>query len=286
MQSKRDEQFALLIQAQERALDLTNWHEFLKAIASAGYRSEAMVTSKNSLVYAYAMFLIGKDDYGVSHARLRSAVARWFFVSTVAERFGGSFETAMEQELTKLRAGGDEARFLQVFEETLSPIVTDDFWNIRLPDALDSSGARTPSLFAYHAALCVLKGPVLFSTLTVWELFDPSHSPRKSNLDRHHLFPRAYLKSIGIADRKVINRIANTTLVEWPDNIKIGAKSPAEYVPEIRELKHLDDRTWRAMCHAHALPEGWHEMDYFEFLAARRKLMANVIKQAYTQLGA
>jgi len=34
----------------------------------------------------------------------------------------------------------------------------------------------------------------------------------------------------------------------------------------------------------HALPEDWHEMDYETFLAERRKLMAQVIRQGFEKL--
>jgi hypothetical protein len=123
---------------------------------------------------------------------------------------------------------------------------------------------------------------VLFSNLTVWELCDPTFSPKKANLDRHHLFPKAYLKKLGIDDRRMINRIANTTLLEWPDNIKIGAKSPVDYLSAIRP--RFSDEAWGRMSEDHALPEDWVAMEYPEFLEARRHLMAKVIRRAFDKL--
>src|SRR5207253_3092766 len=94
---------AILMEGQKTALNLTYWNEFLKAIASAGYRSKAMITSKNSLVYAYSLWLIGQVQCGLDHKVLRRLIARWFFASLVAERFSGSFESLMEEELGRLR---------------------------------------------------------------------------------------------------------------------------------------------------------------------------------------
>jgi hypothetical protein len=36
--------------------------------------------------------------------------------------------------------------------------------------------------------------------------------------------------------------------------------------------------------HWHALPDGWENMDYPGFLAARRKLMGQVVRDAYARL--
>ena len=41
-------------------LDLTNWHEFLKCLTRAGFRSRRMITSENALLFSYALWLIGR----------------------------------------------------------------------------------------------------------------------------------------------------------------------------------------------------------------------------------
>jgi hypothetical protein len=280
--SKRDEQFAILKEAQRATLDLTNWHEFLKAIAAAGYRSRGMIMSRNALLYAYALFLIGRERLHVDSNRLRRLIARWFFASAVAARFSGSFESMMESELTALRDIKDIAGFEANINHTVDVTLTNDFWNVMLPDELATSAARTPSLYAYHAALCVLKSPVLFSAMTVWELCDPVIHGKKANLERHHLFPKGYLKALGISDRKMMNQIANQTLLEWPDNIKISSKAPRDYVPALRDRISTDQ--WERMQQDHALPDNWWEMEYEDFLAQRRQLMSGVVRRAYEAL--
>ena len=76
----RDEQFARLQEAQAAALDLTNWHEFLKCLMRAGYRRSNEITSESAILYSYALWLIGRRDFGV---RLREAIARWFFMASI-----------------------------------------------------------------------------------------------------------------------------------------------------------------------------------------------------------
>ena len=47
----------------EYTLNLTNWHEFLSSLTSAGFRQKRMVTSEAALLYGYALWLIGKTGF-------------------------------------------------------------------------------------------------------------------------------------------------------------------------------------------------------------------------------
>jgi hypothetical protein len=127
-----------------------------------------------------------------------------------------------------------------------------------------------------------LNAPVLFSNKKVHELLDPVLHPNKKPLDKHHLFPRAWLERQGIKEINQINQIANFALLEWPDNINISDGPPSEYVPILKERFSTD--VWKNMCELHALPEGWENMTYDIFLVERRKLMAKIIKRGYENL--
>jgi len=279
---RRDEQFALFHKAQGYALDIQHWHEFLKAVNIAGFRSEAVITSQNALLYTYALFLIGKRDFAVHHATLRMMIARWFFMASLTGRYTNSPETRMEQDLADLRGMGSEAGFVGLLNRTIDDALTDDFWNITLPNELATSSPRSPSLFAYYAALQLLDARVLFSKMKVSELLDPALKAKKSALERHHLFPKAYLATLGITDDRDTNQIANYALLEWADNIDISKTSPAVYYPLY--TRHLPGGEREAMHHWHALPEEWHEMAYPDFLTARRRLLARVIRDGFATL--
>ncbi|MGH3669960.1 MAG: DUF262 domain-containing protein [Pseudonocardiaceae bacterium] len=71
-------QFDILRQAQQEALDLVNWHEFLSSLRQAGYRSGSMITSRFTIVFCYITFLIGRRDHGLGYHELRPIIARWF----------------------------------------------------------------------------------------------------------------------------------------------------------------------------------------------------------------
>ena len=137
-------------------------------------------------------------------------------------------------------------------------------------------------MFAYHASLVLLNARPLFSPLHLGELLDPStHAPR-SAVERHHLFPKAYLTRIGIDRTVQRNQIANYAFVEWPDNAGIGDSPPSEYFPplfeELTQQQQKEAQFW------HALPEGWEQMDYGDFLQQRRVLIADVVQAALDEL--
>ncbi len=278
----RKENFEKLKDAQQEVLDLTNWHEYLKALQEAGFRSGKMITSKNTIVFAYLIFLIGRRDYGLDYTTLRSAVARWFFMCVLTSRYTGSAETQVEKDLRMFASATTGDEFLNILDRAIATSLTDDYWTVTLPDLLKWSGGFIPAMFAYYAALNLLGAKVLFSNLTVHELLDPTHVGKKSPIERHHLFPKKYLKSIGIDKPAMINQVANFALVEWPKNIAIGADAPDTYFPSLFE--QIPEHERAAVRRLHALPDGWEAMEYQEFLEARRPMLAQVIRDGFTKL--
>jgi hypothetical protein len=279
---RREQQFTVLRQSQKYALDLQSWHEFLKVLMRAGYRSAGMITSQIALLYAYVFFLIGKRDYHVDDYALRDVVARWFFMTALTGRYSGSPETTMEQDLARLRDVSDDAGFVAMLDHIVSDTFTEDYWNITLPNELATSSPRSPSLFAYYAALKLLDARVLFSKMRVSELLDPALKAKKSPTERHHLFPKGYLAKLGITEIRETNQIANYALVEWVDNVDISDDSPADYIPKYEARFIADELT--QMRYWHALPDRWNQMDYREFLEARRQAMAGVIRDGFRKL--
>ena len=279
---RRVQQFEILKSVQQHVLDLQNWHEFLKAIRQAGFISGSMISSKIALLYNYAFYLIGMYDYGIDRYTLRNIIARWFFATALTSRYSSSSETVMEQDLNRLRDVKDAAGFIQLLNHIIDSLLTEDFWNITLPNELETSSSNTPSLFTYYASLVLLKAPVLFSKLSVADLLDPATKAKKAALERHHLFPRAYLEKLGITEVRDTNQIANFALVEWSDNNEISDTAPAEYFPAYQN--RYNEKEWETMRFFHALPKGWELLPYADFLEQRRKGIAKVIRAGFEQL--
>jgi hypothetical protein len=238
---RRDSQFKVLQDAQAEVLNLTHWHQFLSSLIGAGFRSAEMISSQNALLYAYAFYLIGRKRFGLAEHRLQKLIGRWFFAASLTGRYTGSPETVMDGDLNRLKGAKDGELFAGILEEMMANELTNDFWAVTLPSNLDSSSARNPELFAYVAAQNRLGAPVLFSHKKVQDLLDPTIKTKKKALERHHLFPRAWLESQGVEDLKKINQLANFALLEWPENIKISDAPPAEYVPKIQPRFPADE---------------------------------------------
>ena len=280
---RRQAQFERLRAAQDEIVDLTNWHEFLKCLSHAGFRQNRMITSENAVIYTYALWLIGKRDFRVKRRVLRGTIARWFFMAHTSGRYTSSPEAQIESDLSRLSslAIGDSEGFCEILDGIVRSNFTKDYWEISLPNRLDTSSARSPVLVAYWAALNLLDAEVLLSRLKVRDLLDPtSGAPRK--IERHHLFPRAYLAAREITAKPRVNAIANMAFVDWGENAEIGAKSPLEYWPAMASVIPNDvlarQKEW------HALPVGWEQLDYDLFLARRRLLMAQVIRNGFERL--
>ncbi len=279
----RASQFDKLRDAQLRTLNLTYWADFLNVVRAAGYRNAKHISSVNALIFAYQLYLLGRTEYGVEGFKLKSAIARWLFMSLLTGRFTSSPESRMEQDLAELRELKTSDQFLARLAEVEVATLTDDYWTKTLPMELATSAGRSPALFGFYAAQSLLGAKALFSKSPVVDLLDPPAQGQKKALERHHLFPRQYLKSkLNIDSVRDINQIANYALVEWDDNIAISDGPPSAYWPEY--AKRFDDEALLKMRHWHALPDDWWNMSYPEFLAARRPLIAGVIRAGYKKL--
>jgi hypothetical protein len=222
--------------------------------------------------------------FKIPEHKLQKAIGRWFFFSSLIGRYTSSPETVMDADMNRIKnlRSGDE--FLTVLDSLIASELTNDFWTITLPADLATSSARNPQLFAYVASQNRLGANVLFSHKKVSDLIDPALKTKKKALERHHLFPRGWLEDEVTKEQTEINQMANYALLEWPENIDIGKTPPIGYVPEIRKRFKGQETLWNKMLADHALPQDWQSMTYPNFLEARRKLMADIIKRGFDSL--
>ena len=279
---RRDQQFEVLKAAQTRTLDLQYWHDFLKTLLAAGYRSGQQISSENVVLFSYILYLLGRTEYRIEETRLRHVISKWFFMSSLTARYSSSPESKMEFDLARFRNVRDANAFVGVLGKLCDETLTDDYWDITLPGELATSSPRSPAMFAYFACLNLLDARVLFSKLKVSELMDPATKAKRSAIERHHLFPKKHLKDIGVSEQREINQNANLALVEWADNHDIDKDPPNKYLP-IYKKKYSSTELGK-MYFWHGLPDGWEKMPYQMFLEKRREKMATVIRKGYEVL--
>mgnify|MGYP001346968152 CR=1 FL=1 len=279
---RRFEQFEILKEAQSRTLNLQYWKDFMHCIRLAGFRSGKMISSQNNLLFSYILYLIGRTEYAVEEYKLRSTISSWFFMTALTGRFTGSPESDMESDLAMLRDITEAEQFVRKLQQVCKITLTNDFWDVTLPNDLATSSTRSPSLFAYHAALVLLEANVLFSKAKVADMLDPTTQANRSAIERHHLFPKAYLAKLQITEIRGTNQIANYAFLEWGDNTEVSDHAPRDYLPQLKERFNQDEL--KRMYHFNALPDGWEEMDYPSFLEKRREMMAQIIHEGYQKL--
>jgi hypothetical protein len=278
----RVQQFIKLKEVLDDVLDVQHWNDFIKCIQAAGYVSKTLISSQNALVYSYAFFLIGKKRFKMKPYELRKLVSKWFFMVSASGYYSSSPESTMEADLADIRNMEEASDFVKILQKKIDDVFTNDYFGITMPNALATSSPRNPAWFGYCAALNVLDAKVLFSSLHTKELFDPFASGSKKALEKHHLFPKAYLKKIGIEDNRSRNQNANFAFIEWTDNIEILDQSPSEYMKE--QLEKIPASEKAGVYENHALPDEWQHMDYFEFLKQRQLMMAKTIRKGYERL--
>jgi len=268
--------------ALDKVTNLNNWHAFMGLFADAGYVNGSIVASTNAVVFCYVLYLIGKYEYKVQPIALQKIVKKWIFMSTITYFYTGSTESEVEKQFADLRSVTTADGFVSYLDDVIRTRFSDDYFNLTLPTYLASAAARSPSWYGYIAALNVLGTPMLFSTATLAAKMLPGASGGKKAIDKHHIFPKHYLTEIGYTSDRDRNQIANFTYLDYNTNIDISDNPPADYVSRYKEK--LGDTGYKKSCAENALPEGFENMDYPEFLKKRRKLMAGIVKKAYLKL--
>ena len=278
----RKENLEIFKKALDLVMDVNNWHAYLNLFPNAGYIRGNLVSSSYVVIYGYVWYLMGKYQYHVGPLELRKVITKFIFMSLVRQYYGLAPESSVERNFADLRDVKNAQGFVDYFNKEVELNFTEDFFTKTLPDDLHSSSAISPSWYGYIASINVLGTPMLFSTSPLSVYWEKGGSGKKKAIDKHHIFPKNYLKHQGYDSDRDRNQIANFTYLDYNTNIDIADNPPADYVGRYREK--LGEDGYRLACEQNALPIGFESMDYFTFLEERRKLMSGIIKKAYKKL--
>lgn len=278
--AKREENFAKFDTALDSVLNLNDWHAFINALGDAGYVNKSMVSAENAIPLSYSIALIAKHRFGITGVELQHISKRWFYMALLTQMYSGNFESVFEQQLNAIAELPNPNAFRNWVDSEISARLTDDFFEVTLPNEFDKNRASGPIWNAFLAAQVILGSRVMFGTGTVAQLLLPASSGSKKAYDKHHIFPANFLKGgpyEGLRDRR-----ANFVCVDYQKNIYIKDEDPKVYVSDYREA--LGDAEYKKSCHENALPIDFENMNYPDFLAERRILMSNMIRMAYEHL--
>lgn len=278
----REENLNIFKNALDLVVNLNNWHAFMNLYSEAGYINDSIIASSNAIVFSYVLYLIGKYDYKVPEVQLRKIIKKWIFMSTITLFYTGSTESEVEKQFADLRNIKTASEFVNYLDNEIKTQFTEDYFAVTLPNELNSSSSNSPAWFGYIAALNVLSTPLLFATTTLSHYFTLGSSGTKNSIDKHHIFPKNYLTSIGFENDRDRNQIANFTYLDYATNIDISDDAPIDYVSRYRAK--LGEDKYKLTCEQNALPENFESMNYQTFLSKRRLLMSKIIKKAYEEL--
>ncbi len=282
----REKRFKKFQEAQKTTLDNTNWHGFLKIILGLGFKGKDLISSANNIANAYILYLIAKEKFDLDHKELEKNISRWFFFSSITSRYSYSPETQMESDLNYLKTAKDKNNFINLINEIIERDLTNDFWEITVPNKLLVSSSKKNAIRNAFFASLIRKGAnVLFSERKVSDLFDPALKKKKKDLEKHHIFPRNYLAKKFSLDSRQINQVANFTYLEYEDNIDISDDSPKDYFLDIKNKYYkTKESELEKVLIDHCLPENFYDMNYDDFLKERRKLMAKTVRSVFESL--
>lgn len=281
-QETRDKNLEIFKNSLDVVTNLNNWHAFMNLIGTAGYLKGSIVASSNAVVFCYVLYLIGKYEYKVCSVELQKIIRKWIFMSTITVFYSGSTESEVEKQFADLRDVKTAEEFVAYLDGVINTIFTDDYFRLTLPSELNSSSATSPAWYGYIASINVLGYPMLFSTAPLSKYFILGTSGGKNSIDKHHIFPKHYLETLGYDNDRDRNQIANFTYLDYATNIDISDEPPVKYVG--RYKAKLGEEAYRLACEQNALPVNFENMEYMEFIERRRALMSETIKKAYDEL--
>ncbi len=278
----RQQNLQIFREALDRVVDLTDWHAFINLFSEAGYLGKDQVRSNYVVVYSYVFYLMGKYEYKVPPITLRNAIIRWIFMSTIKSFYSSSPESTVERQMADLRNVHNADEFIAFLDNSVKLEMNESYFNVELINDLTSSSATSPVWFGYVASINILGTTMLFSNTPQSKYWVVGTDGEKRYIDKHHIFPKHYLETIGIDSDRDRNQLANFTYLDYNTNIDISDDAPTLYVERFKAK--LGEEGYAMHLANNAIPLGFENLGYFDFLDKRRHLMAEIIKKAYNKL--
>ena len=263
-----------------------NFSQFIMAIKGAGFVSGKLLNSKMTVDFAYTLYLMLLADPQISNAQIKRYVQKWFVLSTLTSRYIGSPETQMDTDMRNIAEKG----FLQFLSEVEASSLSETFWNVTLPQNLETSSVNSPAFNIFLAAQInqncnslLMRGTKVNDLITV-------------SGDVHHIFPKEYLKKNGVTTKTKYNQVANYIYLDTQVNKAISDDAPAVYFSKVKEqcaTKNIvlgniaEEKLLYENLADNCIPDNIFEMridDYDVFLQERRKLMSRLIQRYYEGL--
>lgn len=276
--------YAKLSEGLEAFVNQTNYQRFVMIIKSTGLISRKLISSQNSLNFAYALYLKLRED-GMGEAESQGYVKRWMVMSMFIGRYSGSAESRIDEDIKQINEKGIRAYLKQMEQAHLG----EGFWDFGIINDLETSSVNNNAYNLYLAAQINANAVAFLSkSMKISSLIEQRG-------DVHHIFPKKYLMNNGYP-QKAYNQVANFVYTEQATNIKVGMLTPEDYLNKVKvqiqagtnEISTIDSEiSLKENFITNDIPEFIEKsghLEYERFLEERRRLMANKLKGYYEQL--
>lgn len=248
-----------------------NWPKVEEAIGKSiqFLRTHLKVKSYKYLPYRDMLALIAYYFYYCKHAEInRTFLELWFWKAAFSNRYSGS-------SFTKI--GEDRA---YIFDEALRQETVDIRYdiNIDVEKILNVNMGRDTALRNALILIMIEQQPLSFVDNSPVDIEKDPVSEFNSS-EKHHIFPKKYLHSVGIKEQKATDLLINFCLIDSSLNKSISGNAPKDYFSRFRnenpELKKALD--------SHLIPSeinsGIWSNDYGTFIRQRAELLLMHIKK-------
>ena len=196
----------------------------------------------------------------------KEKIAYWFWSVTLGELFGSSTESRLARDVPELvnwiRDEGPKPRALDeaVFQQ----------------ERLRSLRIRISAAYKGIHALLMSRGCKDFKTNRATDIMTFFND----QIDIHHIFPKRWCKTQGIAPT-VYNSIVNKTPLSRASNISIGGDAPSVYLRRIEEQEGVSSVVLDEILRSHLInPEHLRNDDFESFFEERMQALSEIIATA------
>ena len=262
----------------------SDFKRFLTIIRSIGFVDKDFITT-GVVNMAYTLYLKLKEQK-ITPGPL---VKKWLVMSALTGRYSGTSETTIDKDVKNFYKGKIEKHLKQIEKSDLA----ENFWDVILPEKLSTSSAvSSSSEFGVFFAAMITNNEkgFLSKTTGVKNLVEATGQ-------LHHLYPKQYLMLAG-KSKKQYNQLCNFAYTQEEINIKIGSKSPKEYMTAVVDqcngkkdaklgVEIHDSETLYENLEQNCIPKSIIQGtvdNYSEFLNERKKTIAEKINIFYRSL--
>lgn len=188
---------------------------------------------------------------------------RWVYMALIWSRYTGASETALDQDYAALSKDDPIGTMTQSIEDKSGrrPVTERE---------LREQRKNSPFMVMSY---------VLARYANAQDWFNGVSIGGSTSLEFHHIFPKAVLRHRYQLrkDSRTVDQVANLAFLSKRANLKIGSKSPADY------LQNIDASRLQAQCVPNNL-ELWTLEQFEEFVLQRRQLLADGINKLLASL--